>query len=132
MHRREEGPVIDIITQDVLFFFDGRPTELQLYERFARELARRFPDAEMRVQRTQISFYLGRMLACVSLTPVKRKAECPEHFITVTFGLDYPLDDSRVVVVPIRPNRFTHHVIVGRPEEIDEQLMGWIGEGNRQ
>ena len=120
-----------IITPDILFFFDGRPSELSLYEVFAKRVLDSYPDAEIRVQKTQISFYLGRMLACVSMTPVRRKAERPERFITVTFSLDHPLDDPRALAVPVRPNRFTHHVIVGRPEEIDDTLMTWIEMAKR-
>ena len=120
-----------IITPDVLFFFDGKPYELSLYEAFAQRVLEQYPNTEIRVQKTQISFYEGRMFACVSMTPVRRKAERPEHFITITFGLDHPLEDPRAVVVPVRPNRFTHHVIVGRTEEIDDRLMAWIDMGKR-
>jgi hypothetical protein len=120
-----------IITPDVLFFFDGKPYELSLYEAFAQRVLERYPNAEIKVRKTQISFYEGRMFACVSMTPVRRKAERPEHFITVTFGLDHPLEDARAVVVPVRPNRFTHHVIIGEAGEIDDQLMAWIDMGKR-
>ena len=116
----------DIINGDALFFFEGRPAELELYEALAGELLARYPDTEIRVQKTQISFYEGRMYACVSLTPVRKKAQRPPHFITVTFGLDHPLDDSRAVAVQVRPNRYTHHVIVGMRDEIDDTLLGWI------
>lgn len=122
----------EIINQDVLFFFDGRPGELALYECFARRALARWPGAQIRVKKTQISFCEGRMFACVSMTPVRRRAERPEHFITITFGLNHPLDDPRVVTVPVRSNRFTHHVIVGQPGEIDDQLMDWIEAGKRQ
>ena len=119
------------ITPDVLFFFDGKPYELSLYEAFAQKVLERYPDAEVRVQKTQISFYEGRMFACVSMAPVRRRAERPERFITITFGLDHPLKDPRVVVVPVRPKRFTHHVIVGEAGEIDDRLMAWIEMGKR-
>ena len=120
-----------IITPDVLFFFDGRPVELSLYEAFAQRVLERYPDAEIRAQKTQISFYDGRMFACVSMTPVKRRVERPERFITVTFGLDHPLEDPRAVVVPVRRGRFTHHVVIGEAEEIDDPLMAWIDMGKR-
>ena len=111
---------------DVLCFFDGRPYELSLYERLREAVLKRFPNAEIRVKRTQIGFYDGHMFACVSLTPVRRKAERPERFITVTFGLDHPLEDPRALPVRVRENRWTHHVIVGDASEIDDRLMEWI------
>lgn len=116
----------DIITPDVLFFFDGKPQELELYEYLASRLLERYPSTIIKIQKTQISFCDKRMYTCVSLAPVRRKAERPEHFITVTFGLTYPLDDRRALQVAVRPNRWTHHVIVGDTAEIDDQLLGWI------
>jgi len=121
----------NIINQDILFFFDGRPRELELYRCFAGAVVTRWPGAQIRAQKTQISFYQGRMFACVSMTPVRRRAERPDHFITVSFGLDHPLDHPRAVAVRVRPNRWTHHVVVGDAAEIDDQLMGWIEEGKR-
>lgn len=122
--------MMDGITQDVLFFFDGRPAELSLYRRFAAAVLSRWPAAEVRVQKTQIGFYDRRLFACVSLTPVRRKADRPPHFVTVTFGLDCPLDNLRALAVRVRENRWTHHVIVGDPNEIDHALMGWIEESH--
>ena len=121
----------EIITQDALFFFDGKPAELSLYECFAGQMLSRYPDTEIRVQKTQISFYDKRMFACVSLTPVRPKAMRPERFITVSFGLEHPLDDPRAMAVKVRPNRWTHHVIVGDVSEIDDVLLGWIELSHR-
>ena len=116
----------DIITQDVLFFFDGRPRELALYECLAEALLSRFPEAEIRVKKTQIGFYDGGLFACASLTPVRPKAQRPDNFITVTFGLDSPLEDPRSLAVAVSPRRWTHHVIVGCEADIDDTLLGWI------
>ena len=120
----------EIITPDALFFFDGRPVELSLYEALARRLLARYPQTEIRVKKTQISFYDGRMYACASLTPVRRKAGRPARCITVTFGLDHPLDDSCALAVRVRDDRWTHHVVVGRPEEFDDTLMDWIAQSH--
>ena len=49
--------------------------------------------------------------------------------MTVTFGLSYRKDSPRIdVVTEPYPNRWTHHVMVGSEEEIDDELMGWIYE----
>ena len=117
---------MSIVTQDVLFFFDGRPGALGLYEALAQRLLAEFPQTEVRVQKTQISFYDGHMYACASLTPVRRRAERPDPFLTVTFGLDAPAESPRLVCVPIRPRRFTHHAVIGGAEEIDDELMDWL------
>ena len=116
----------DIITQDVLFFFDGRPRELALYERLAEPLLSRFPEVVIRVKKTQIGFYDGGLFACVSLVPVRPRAQRPDRFITVTFGLDCPLEDPRALPVAVSPRQWTHHVIVGSEADIDDTLLGWI------
>ena len=46
---------------DLLFYFDGRPQELALYEDLFQAMSAAFPDACVKVQKSQISFY-GRRL----------------------------------------------------------------------
>lgn len=76
---------------DVLFFFDGKPAELALYETLFRHMEEVFPDASVKVQKSQISFYGRHLFGAVSL-PVRRKKNWPEHCIVVTIGLSHPLE----------------------------------------
>ena len=49
--------------------------------------------------------------------------------MTVTFGLGYRKESPRIdVATEPYPGRWTHHVMVGSAEEIDEELLGWIQE----
>ena len=114
------------VNQDALFFFDGRPGALALYDALAGRLLAEYPETEIRVQKMQIGFYDGHMYACASLAPVRRKAERPDPFLTVTFGLEEPIASPRLVCVPIRANRYTHHALLGRAEDIDGELLAWI------
>lgn len=58
---------------------------------------------------------------------MRRKKDWPEHFLLVTFGLGEPLASPRVaVVVEPYPGRFTHHVLVEREEELDEELFSFL------
>ena len=52
---------------DILFFFDGKPAELALYQAFFRRMEAAFPDASVRVQKSQISFYGKHFFAAASL-----------------------------------------------------------------
>lgn len=114
---------------DILCFFEGRRDALPLYEMLEQALLAELEPVEIRVQKTQISFYNHRMFACTSFLPARRKKDRPETWLTVTFGLDYPVRSPRIdVVTEAQPNRWTHHVLIGRPEEIDEELMAWIKE----
>lgn len=115
-------------TADAGMFFDGHPAELALYEALFRRMDGAFPEGTVKVQKSQISFY-GRHLFAAASLPVRRKKGWPEHCLLVTFGLPERLDDPRIAAaVEPYPNRWTHHVVVSRLQEIDEQLMAWIRE----
>ena len=49
--------------------------------------------------------------------------------MTVTFGLGCRKESPRIdVATQPYPGRWTHHVMVGSEEEIDEELLDWIKE----
>ena len=113
---------------DVLFFFDGKPRELALFGELFGRMEEAFPEASVKVQKTQISFY-GRHLFAAASLPVRRKRDWPEHCIVVTIGLSYRLESPRVAVaVEPYPNRWTHHVLISGEGQIDDELMGWLQE----
>lgn len=113
---------------DVLAYFDGHAEERALYEAFFRRLCAQFPACSVKVQKSQISFY-GRHLFAAASLPVRRKKDWPEHCILVTFGLSHRVEDPRIAVaVEPYPNRWTHHVVMDKPEQIDGQLLSWLRE----
>ena len=111
---------------DVLFFFSGHPLELSLYQALFSRMQDAFPDASVRVQKSQISFYGRHFFAAVSL-PVRRKKSWPEHCIVVTLGLPQRLISPRIAVaVEPYPSRWTHHILIDCSEQLDDELMDWI------
>lgn len=111
---------------DVGIYFSGHPMELALYETLYQAMDAAFPDARVKVQKSQISFY-GRHLFAAASLPVRRKKDWPEHCLLVTFGLGERVEDPRIAVaVEPYPNRWTHHVVVSDPEQVDGQLLGWL------
>ena len=115
-----------LITPDVMFFFDGHAGALPLYGALAERLLSEYPTTEIQVRKTQIGFHDGHLYCCASLTPVRRRAERPDPFLTVTFSLDAPEPSPRLICVPVRPNRFTHHAIIGSASDIDDELLTWL------
>lgn len=112
------------MTQDERFFFNSMPQALPLYEALSKRLLAAFPKVSVEVKKTQITFRVKYGFAFVSLRPVKG---CPKVFILVSFGLSYLLSSSRIYrEVEPYPNRWTHHVVVSRVEDIDDELMGWL------
>ena len=113
---------------DLLFYFDGRPLELSLYETLFAALDAAFPQVSVKVQKSQISFY-GRHLFAAASLPVRRRKDWPKICLVVTVGLSYRLDSPRVAVASEPyPGRWTHHILVTEAGQIDEELMGWLQE----
>ena len=112
---------------DTLLFFSGHPDALGLYQALETWMYEAFPHVEKRVMKTQISFYNRHLFACVSFTRVKRKAELPEGWLTLTLGFPAPLDSPRVAVrTEAYPGRWTHHFVLSSIEELDEEMTSWI------
>ena len=112
---------------DAFFVFEKVPGAYELYEALAEKLRQRLPGMREKVGKTQVSFYLGCQFGCASLLAVRRKAERPDPYLTVSFGLAYPLDSPRVdAKTEPYPNRWTHHFVLSRKEEIDGELMDWV------
>ncbi len=109
------------------FFFEKHPLALPLYEAFVQKMGEKIGNVDIRVQKTQISFYGKHMFACVSFAKVRKKEDCPDPYLVITFGLDHKVESARIdIATEPYPNRWTHHVLIGSLEEIDEELMGWI------
>lgn len=93
--------------------FSGKERELELYHQAFAKMEQAFPQARVKVGKSQVSFY-GKHLFAAFSPPVRRKKDWPEHFLLVTFGLGEPLASPRVAVV------------VEREEELDEELFSFL------
>lgn len=109
------------VTDDILFFFDRELLALSLFELLYEQAMARWPSSTLRVQKTQITFSDPRGYLFAS-RPRRRGGG-----LMVTFGLSAPLQSPRLFAVANpAPGRYTHHVQVADPADIDEQLMQWI------
>lgn len=116
------------MTTDEMLFFDKMPQALPLYEAFCEKLLALRPDTRRTVQKTQIAFANRYQFAFVWL-PFGRVREHPDPCMMLSFGLPARLDSPRIwrAVEPY-PDRWTHHVMVCAPEELDDELMGWVAD----
>lgn len=113
----------------LLRFFDQMPEALPLYQKFEREVLSRVEDVHIKLQKTQITYSNRHVFACVSFAKVRKAKERPPVYIVVTFGLAYKKESPRIdIATEPYPNRWTHHVLVSREEEIDGELLGWVKE----
>lgn len=105
-------------------FFDGRPEERAVYDALEEALRDRYPEMTFRVQKSCVAFDDPRPFCYASL---QRCGGRRGPYLLVTFGLEAPIADPRVAVVTQPyPNRWTHHVPVAAPGEVDDQLLAWI------
>ena len=117
------------LDEDTLLFFDAHPGALELFTALEDAIFARFPETRQRVQKTQITYYHRHVFACVSFARVRRKAELPATWLTLTLGLPYPLDSERVAVKSeVYPGRWTTHLVLGSAAELDGELLGWLDE----
>ena len=82
-------------------FFAGKPVAWGLYEALKKELVWRYPEMEVRVAKTQVSFFDRLMFGCVSFT-------CEPY-----------------------PGRWTHHIVLASADEIDAELLAWIDRAHQ-
>lgn len=108
--------------------FAKQPETIPLYEALESRILTELPHTNIRVAKTQVTFANRYGFAFASL-PVRRMKGWPEEMILVTFGLEREEKHPRIAVATEPyPNRWTHHVVVSRVDEIDDELMEWIRE----
>lgn len=108
--------------------FAKMPGGIHLYHAFEAAVLSAFEDVRIKVSKTQISFSNRYGFAYAS-PPHRKHKDLPENFIFITFGLPDKIEHPRIyVATEPYPRRWTHHIAVSSPEEIDDELMGWIEE----
>jgi len=114
------------MTPELLQFFSGQPEQvLALYLTLEAVLRNILPAFDTRVQKSQITWQNRHVFGCVSIP--RKAAHRPG--LTVTFGLGRREADPRIAAsVEPHPGRWTHHVLLRDPEDIDPQLLAWLAE----
>ena len=108
-------------------FFADHPVEQQLYAAALTRIGSMIPGTEVQVQKTQIAFKKQRAFCWIWL-PIRPGIKGrPAHYIILTFPYKERICADRIVeAVEAHPGQWTHHVIIGRAEELDEELLSWI------
>ena len=112
-----------------MLFFVEHMEALPIYERLEDAILTRIPNVKIKVAKTQITFANRRGFAFVSFNPCRKAKDRPAVWMTISFGLGCRRESPRIdVATEPYPGRWTHHVMVGSADEIDEELLGWIQE----
>ena len=115
--------------QNTLFFFNQHPEAIPLYTAFEERLLAELEGVVIQPQKSQITLKNRRVFGAVSFLPARKAKDRPNPYITVTLGLNRRLDSLRVdKASEPYPGRWTHHLVIGATDEIDDELMAWVRE----
>ena len=119
----------DALTPALLAFFAGAPEEFSLACALLEGILAACPGSAAVVQKTQITLSNRYVFACISFAKVRPAKLRPQTYLVVTFGLDHHVESPRIdIATEPYPHRWTHHVLISAPQEIDNELLGWVRE----
>lgn len=108
------------MNSSAVLFFERVPDVLPLYALLEERILAACPDTQILVQKSQITFTARHHFAFAS---VKGKR------LIVTFGLPARADSPRIFnACEPYSNRWTHHVLLTSPADVDRELLAWIRE----
>lgn len=115
--------------QNTLFFFNEHPQAIPLYEAFESRLLSELEGVVIQPQKSQITLKNRRVFGAVSFLPARKAKDRPDPYITITLGLNRREPSPRIdQASEPYPGRWTHHLVIGSVEEIDDELMTWVKE----
>lgn len=120
-----------LYTPEAAAFFAGAPWALPLWEEAAGAILGLGPEVAVKYSKTQITFRTKNGFAFLSF-PYRRKKDWPEQCLILTFGLERPVDHPRIAVkAEAAPNRWTHHLLLSQPGQVDQVVLEWLAEAYR-
>jgi hypothetical protein len=105
-------------------FLAGKgPGARELFDRFESLVAACGP-YEVAPAKTRVAFMARVRYASVN--------SLSDRGMSIHFGLPAPLDHARIRRVERIGDWFVHHVRITTPEQLDEELLGWLRTSYRQ
>ena len=94
------------------------PELMGTYRALRAELLARYPSTELRPRRTQTGFAEKYVYAVAS-------PGAPERYVLLSVVLPEPSGSPRdAMAVEAAPGRYTHHIVIASPEDIDGEALG--------
>ena len=117
------------MTAEVLAFLGGAPGPISLFEAW-EEAVLACGESTMKVSKTQISW--GNPLQFAVLSQPRRAAQRRTGALLATLGLGRRVEHPRILqAVEPYPGRWTHHLLLTAPEDVDGLLAAWLAEAYR-
>lgn len=111
--------------QDLTHLFS--PETMPLYRAIESRILS-LTQAFIDVKKTQVSFGLRLKFAWV-WPPLHRMKKRPQHDVVLTLGLGRKMESPRILeVLEPYPGRWTHHILIQSPSDLDSELDDMIRE----
>ena len=109
-------------------FFAERPELLSTVRAFLTEAWERWPETEVVTQKSQVTLR-GPRPFCALSTHIRFPRVPGPCYVTLSLFLPRSLPDLRggMAVEPY-PGRWTNHLPLFHPADLDTQLWGWVAE----
>ncbi len=113
------------------FFFTRKPEAVETVRMFLHGVLERWPETEIVTQKSQVGVRCPRPF-CALWVPGKRIRGKASPGAALSLFLPRPLETERLIMaVEPYPGRFTNHLLLSSPEEVDEELFLWTAEAKR-
>jgi hypothetical protein len=109
---------------DVDEFFAGQ-SEAKLIFDAVTAAASSLGPMTLRVSKSQIAFVRNKTFACVWIPGMYLRGKVAPLVLTFSFG-ERRLWPRWKEVYQVAPHRFTHHLELWSPGEVDEEVRGWL------
>ena len=117
------------MTAEVLAFLGGAPGPISLFEAW-EEAVLACGESTMKVSKTQISW--GNPLAVCRSLPAPAGRPAADGALLATLGLGHRVEHPHILqAVEPYPGRWTHHLLLTAPEDVDGLLAAWLAEAYR-
>lgn len=111
-------------------YFYGYPKQANLFEKI-KNMIESIGPVKIETMKSGISFATRYKFAWVWL-PQKYDLKQPEGSLVLSFGLDRRITHAKIKeVVNPYPHRWTHHVVVKGPTDLDDTVREWLAEAYR-
>ncbi len=107
-------------------FFAPYPDSRFIFDALSGMIAR-LGDVELRIGKSQVAFWRTKVFARVWIPQQYLRRPAAPLVLTLLFGHRDPSPRWKQVVEPVL-GRFTHHLELYSPHEIDDQVLGWLKE----
>jgi len=107
-------------------FFAGQQESRLIFESL-RSALNSVGQTELRVTKSQVAFRRRRAFAWAWMPGMYLRGRHAPLVLTISFRRKDPSPRWKEIVEP-RPGRFTHHLEMSSPQDIDDEVRSWLQE----